>query len=102
MNNKTTPFILGVAGAAAVVALLVPAPASGVPESEIAAVAVLGLLALAAELLAFLMPKGMVGSIAAMPALAAMLISPSWYAIAAIAVVVGVAESVRKSEFQRA
>lgn len=102
MTNKTTPLILGVIGAAAAVALLIPAPASQFADREIAAVVVLGVLALAAELLAFLMPKGMVGSIAAMPALAAVLISPSWYAIAAIATVVGVSESIRKSEFQRA
>lgn len=100
--NRTTPLILGVAGAAAAAALLLPAPASGFPSREIAAVSVLGALALAAELLAFLMPKGVVGSIAAMPALAAVLLSPSWYAIAAIVVVVGVSESVRKSEFQKA
>jgi putative nucleotidyltransferase with HDIG domain len=102
MSNKPTPLILGVIGAAAAVALLIPAPASQFVEREIAAVVVLGVLALAAELLAFLMPKGMVGSIAAMPALAAVLISPSWYAVASIASVVGVAESIRKSEFQRA
>ena len=102
MGNKTTPLILAVAGAAAAFGLLVPAPASQFPSQELTAVTVLGVLALAAELLAFLMPKGVVGSIAAMPALAAIMVSPSWYAVAAAVVAVGIAESIRKSEFPKA
>jgi putative nucleotidyltransferase with HDIG domain len=102
MGNRATPFVLAVVGAAIASGMLLSAPASAFPERELTAVVVLAVLALAAELLAFLLPKGVVGSISAMPALAGVMISPSWYSVMAMAIVVGVAESIRKSEFPKA
>lgn len=102
MTNRQTPFFLAVVGAAIASAMMLQTPASSQPERELTAVVFIGVLALAAELLAFLMPRGVVGSISAMPALAGVMISPSWYSVVAIAVVVAVAESNRKSEFPKA
>jgi putative nucleotidyltransferase with HDIG domain len=100
MHSRATPLILGVVGAAISIALVVPsvAPASG----ELTAIAVLAALALVAELLSFILPQGIVGSVASMPLLAAMLISPSWQMIAAVAVLKAVVESVRRAEFHKA
>ena len=82
--------------------MLLQTPASSFPERELTAVVFLGVLALAAELLAFLMPRGVVGSLSAMPALAGVMISPSWYSVVAIVIVVAVVESNRKSDFPKA
>lgn len=102
ISNRTTPFFLAVVGAAIASGMVLRTPASSSPERELTAVVFLAALALAAELLAFLMPRGVVGSNSAMPALAAVMISPSWYAVAGMALVVAVAESNRKSDFPKA
>lgn len=102
MSNRTTPFFLGVIGAAIASGMFLRTPASAFPDRELTAVVFLGVLALAAELLAFLMPRGVVGSLSAMPALAGVMISPSWYSVMAMAIVIAVAESNRKSEFPKA
>lgn len=101
MHSRTTPLILGVIGAAISVALLLPSAASAT-GAELTAIAVLAALGLIAELLSFLLPQGIVGSIASMPLLAAVLISPSWQTIAAVAVLKAVVESFRRVEFQKA
>jgi putative nucleotidyltransferase with HDIG domain len=101
MHSRTTPLILGVVGAAISVALLLPT-AAAVGGAELTAIAVLAALALVAELLSFLLPQGIVGSIASMPMLAALLISPSWQTVAAVAVVKAVVESFRRAEFHKA
>ena len=101
MHNKTTPLILGVIGAAISVALLLPSAARGTHD-ELTAIVVLAVLALIAELLAFLLPQGITGSLASMPILAATLISPTWQTVAAIAVLKAVVETVRGSEFHKA
>lgn len=102
MSNRTTPYFLAVVGAAIGSGMLLRTPASSSPERELTAVVFLAVLALMAELLAFLMPRGVVGSNSAMPALAGVMISPSWYSVMAMAIVVAVAESNRKSEFPKA
>lgn len=102
MHNKTTPLILGVVGAAITVALLLPSAVTTGTHDELTAIVVLAALALIAELLAFLLPQGIVGSLASMPILAAILISPSWQTVASIAVLKAVVESVRRVEFHKA
>ena len=102
MTHRTTPFFLAVVGGAVASGMLLRTPASAFPEEELTAVVVLGVLALVAELLAFIMPRGVVGSNSAMPILAGVMISPSWYSVMSMVVVVGVAESNRKSEFPKA
>ncbi|HEX7937920.1 MAG TPA: hypothetical protein VF483_02945, partial [Gemmatimonadaceae bacterium] len=66
------------------------------------AVIVLGALALVAEMLMVMLPKGAHASIFSMPALAAIMISPSWQTIAVIASVKALVESVRRAEFEKA
>ena len=102
MHSKTTPLILGVVSAAIAVALLLPSVGAAGADGELTAIAVLAALALIAELLAFLLPQGVVGSIASMPILASILISPTWQTVAAIAVLKAVVESVRRAEFHKA
>jgi putative nucleotidyltransferase with HDIG domain len=102
MKNRTTPFIIAVAGAAATVAMLLPAASEATASKELTAIAVLVALALAAELLAYVMPAGTTAAISSMPALAAVLVSPTWHVVAAMALVKSVAESVRRADFDKA
>jgi putative nucleotidyltransferase with HDIG domain len=102
MNSRTTPFILAVIAGSAAVALSLPPVSASSANDEFMAIAVLSALALVAELLSFLMPKGVLGSIASMPALAAVLISPSWQAVLAIGGVKIVVEAVRRADFEKA
>lgn len=102
MKSRTTPFILAVVGAAIAVCLFLPPVSASAAQEEWTAIAVMAALALVAELLSFLLPRGVVGSIASMPALAALLIAPSWHAIAAIALIKAFAESVRRAELHKA
>jgi putative nucleotidyltransferase with HDIG domain len=102
MTQRSTPFILVVLAGAMTVALLLPPLSTSGRQEELTAIVVLAALAVLAELLSFLLPKGVVGSIGAMPILAATLISPSWSLVAAVAVVMMVAQVVRRSEFPKA
>jgi HD-GYP domain-containing protein (c-di-GMP phosphodiesterase class II) len=99
MKSRTTPFVLAIIGSAIGVALLLPS--SSGTSNEFTAVVILSALALIAELLAFLLPKGALASISSMPALAAVLISPSWQTVVAIACVKAFSESVRRAEFEK-
>ena len=102
MTQRTTPFILIVVAAAMTVAVLLPPISAGGRQEELTAIVVLCALAVVAELLSFLLPRGVVGSIAAMPILAGTLISPSWNTVAGIAVVMMITQVVRRSEFPKA
>src|SRR5438874_11944485 len=102
MKSRTTPFILGVIASSILVALLLPPVTGASANDEFMAIAVLCGFALIAELLSFLMPKGVLGSISSMPALAAVLVSPSWHAVVAIGAVKVVVESVRRADFEKA
>ncbi|HTF38599.1 MAG TPA: HD domain-containing phosphohydrolase [Blastocatellia bacterium] len=89
-------------GGALAVSLMLP-PVNGSSATEqFTAIVVLSTLALIAELLSFLLPKGALGSIASIPALAAVLISPSWHAIAAIGIVKAIVESARRAQLEKA
>jgi len=66
------------------------------------AVVVLAGLALVAEMLMFILPKEAHGSISSMPALAAVVVSPSWETIVAIAIVKALVESARRAPFEKA
>lgn len=102
MRKKTAPFIIAVVGTAIWVSLLVPAPSAATAHAEFTAIVVLSALVLAAELLSYLLPKGAHASISSMPALAAVLISPSWHAVAAITIVKTFVESARRPELEKA
>jgi len=102
MKSKTTPYILAVIAAALLVFKnLEPIGLANVHQ-ETTAVFVLAALALVAEMLMFILPKGAHGSISSIPALAAVLVSPSWQAVAAIAAVKTLVEAVRRVEFEKA
>ncbi len=58
-----------------------------VPSEAVAAVSLLAGLAVVAELLAFLLPRGAHGSIAFIPYLAAVLVAPSWVTVGAVVAV---------------
>src|SRR5687768_15126982 len=102
MKNKTTPFILAIAVAAVYVSSLLPPARGSVTDAELLGVIVLASLTLVAELLAFLLPKGALASISSMPALAAILVSPSWEAVVAIATVKALSEAVRRAPLEKA
>ena len=102
MKSRTTPLILSVLGGAIAVSLMLPPVSGSTATEQLTAIVVLSTLALVAELLSFLLPKGALGSIASIPALAAVLISPTWHAIAAIGIVKAVVESARRAQFERA
>ncbi|MEX2152033.1 MAG: HD domain-containing phosphohydrolase [Gemmatimonadaceae bacterium] len=69
---------------------------------QIAAIVVLCVLALIADLLLFLLPQGASGSISFIPTLCAILIVPSWYTVIGMAVEKAIAESARRAEFDKA
>jgi putative nucleotidyltransferase with HDIG domain len=100
--KRTTPLILAVIAGAISVSLLLPSVSASSASDEFMAIAVLSGLALVAELLSFLMPKGVLGSISSMPGLAIILISPSWQAVLAIGGIKVVVESVRRADFEKA
>jgi hypothetical protein len=102
MKSKTTPFILAIVACAVFITLQLPAARGSVTDPELLGVIVLASLTLVAELLAFLLPNGAKASISSMPALAAILVSPSWHTIVAIATVKALSETVRRAELQKA
>jgi len=102
MKNRTTPFIIAVGGAAIATAMFLPPPSVATATQEVSAIAVLVALALAAELLAYVMPGGATAAISSMPALAAVLISPTWHVVVAMGLVKSLVESVRRAEFDKA
>jgi putative nucleotidyltransferase with HDIG domain len=93
-NSRTSPLIL--------VLLVLRAQSPSVSSQALVAVVILAALALVAEFLAFLLPRGARGSISFIPALAAVLVAPYWVTVAAIALVKVLVESSRKIEFEKA
>jgi putative nucleotidyltransferase with HDIG domain len=87
MRRSTELFValICVAAAASAVAVYVIEPR--VPENTVLPLALLGSLALMAELLAFLLSRSAVGSIAFIPYLAAVLVVPNWIALATVTAV---------------
>ncbi|HEU4996830.1 MAG TPA: HD-GYP domain-containing protein [Gemmatimonadaceae bacterium] len=102
MKSRTTLFVLAIVGCAFVVPFWLPPLSASAAQEEGIAIVVLAALALVAEMLSFLLPKGATGSISSMPALAAVLISPTWQGVLAIAVVKALVESLRRAEFLKA
>jgi putative nucleotidyltransferase with HDIG domain len=64
----------------------------GITSEAVAAVSLLSGLAIVAELLAFMLPRAARGSVAFIPYLAAVLIAPSWFTVAAVVSVKAVTE----------
>src|SRR5688500_667161 len=102
MRNRTTPFTLGVLAAAIAVTLLLRAAAALIRPEQATAILVLCAFALVGDLLLFLMPQGAMGSIAIIPNLCAILVVPSWYTVAGMAIQKAIAESARRAEPEKA
>lgn len=71
---------------------------AGMPSDHYGTLATLACLALTAELLAFVLPRGARGSLAFIPYVATVLLVPSFYALIAVALVKTVAEIAGKRE----
>jgi putative nucleotidyltransferase with HDIG domain len=80
-------FACGIALLALLAGLAVALDSPPLPPDGVAAVILLGGLAIVAEMLAFLLPHGARGSIAFIPYLASVLIAPHWGAVLAIVLV---------------
>ena len=100
-NRRTGPLVLGVLTLSIAILLVLRAQAAETSSESLLAVAVLSGLALVAEFLAFLLPRGARGSISFIPALAAVLVAPYWTAVVAIALVKTLVEVARKVEFEK-
>jgi HD-GYP domain-containing protein (c-di-GMP phosphodiesterase class II) len=93
---------MAVLGGAIAVTLLIAVRQPILNSEQHTAIIILCVMALVAELLVFLLPKGAHGSISFIPALSAVLIAPSWYTVAGIAAVKAISESTRRAEFDKA
>jgi putative nucleotidyltransferase with HDIG domain len=102
MKSRTTPFVLAVMAAAFWVLSTLEAIGDHGAREQITAIAVLGALALMAEMLGFVLPKGANASISSMPGLAIVLVSPTWHSVVALAGVRAIVESIRRSDFEKA
>jgi putative nucleotidyltransferase with HDIG domain len=93
---------MAVVGAAIAVAEVLRTRATTPHSDDFTAIVVLCAFALVGDLLLFLLPKGASGTIAFIPTLCAILIVPSWYTVAAMAIEKAIAESARRAEFEKA
>ena len=98
MKRRTAPFVIFVALLATTIAFLLPSADQHTAASQLTGVVVLFALALVAELLVFSLPKGAGASPSSTPALAAVLISPTWQVVVAVALVKAFVEMLRKAE----
>ena len=102
MRSRTTPFVLVVLAAAMAVTFRLHLIDVPIQSEQITAIVVLCTFALVADLLLFLLPQGAVGSISFIPTLCAVLVVPSWYTVAGMAIERAIAESARRAEFEKA
>src|SRR5438309_1975700 len=102
MRKRTTPFVLVVLGAAIAVTLRLRSIDVAIQPEQTTAIVVLCTFALVADLLLFLLPQGAFGSISFIPTLCAVLVVPSWYTVAGLAMERAIAESARRADFEKA
>src|SRR5690349_25037704 len=98
MNRKLLLCYTTILGAATVSAITLYARDPRLTSTELFAVLLLSVLAIIAELLAFVLPNSARGSIAFIPYLACALVVPSWATVMAVATVKAAVETVRKSK----
>jgi putative nucleotidyltransferase with HDIG domain len=94
-------YVAVICGASLISALALYSATPGIPTGAIATLAMLGCLAITAELLAFVLPRGARGSVAFIPYMASVLLVPSFAALVTIAIVKSIAEIAGKRETQR-
>jgi putative nucleotidyltransferase with HDIG domain len=90
-----------ICGASLVSAAALYIATPGIPTSGVATLVTLGCLALTAELLAFVLPRGARGSVAFIPYMATVLLVPNFGALLTITVVKSIAELAGRREAQR-
>jgi putative nucleotidyltransferase with HDIG domain len=98
---RVRAYVATICGASLISAFALYRMTPGIPTSAIATLATLGFLALTAELLAFVLPRGARGSVAFIPYMATVLLVPSFAALATIAAVKTLAEIAGKRDSQR-
>jgi putative nucleotidyltransferase with HDIG domain len=99
---RTNVFIQLTVLLAAALATCVWTYAPPEPGFQLATVVTLGLLALTAELMGFLLPRGATGSISFIPYMTALMLVPNFAALLAIGGAHAVAEVARRRGFRRA
>ena len=96
MNRRVWAFILGVGTAAVAAVCLLAAIGTHAGASDITSILFLVALGLAADLLAYKLPRQADASVAFIPFVAAALIAPTWTTAVAVAVTKLLAEVIRK------
>jgi putative nucleotidyltransferase with HDIG domain len=102
IKARTRVYVTSVAAVAVVIAALLALRAPEIPAAAWTGVVVLTALAVAADMLSFVLPQSARGSIAFIPFFALAVISPSWVTVAAIAVVRLLTEIASRREFTKA
>src|SRR5919197_186318 len=98
MNRKLLLYRVIVISAAVASTIALYARAPRYTADDLTAILLLSILAVVAELLAFVLPNSARGSIAFIPYLACALIVPSWATVVAVAVVKAVVETGRRTK----
>ncbi len=94
MRARYSDFVWATVAVAAAAAAFLIRSSGPMPDGGATAVAVLGALAIVAELLSYLMPHGVRGSLAFIPYLASVLVVPHWAALIPIIAITAVVQSV--------
>jgi putative nucleotidyltransferase with HDIG domain len=102
MRTRITPLIAAVLAGSFGVTLLLRDGGAAIQPEQVAAIAMLCSFALVGDLLLFLLPRGAAGSIAFIPMLCAVVVVPSWYTVAAIALQKAISETARRAELEKA
>lgn len=98
---RVRSYVGSICGVSLISAFALYQETPGIPTTAVATLATLGFLALTAELLAFVLPRGARGSVAFIPYMATVLLVPSFAALVTIAAVKTLAEIAGKRDRQR-
>src|SRR5438270_1623667 len=102
IRTRTKIYVSTIAAVATAMAVVLAVRAPTIPSAAWMGVVVLTALAVAADMLSFVLPQSARGSIAFIPFFALAVITPSWITVAAIAVVRLVTELGARREFVKA
>jgi putative nucleotidyltransferase with HDIG domain len=102
MRIRTSEYVTLIVLAAAMAASSLALWGAPPPPDSLEAVVLLGALALVAEVLGYLLPRGARGSLAFIPYLAAALIVPTWQTVVAAILVKALVEAHVRNAFEKA
>jgi hypothetical protein len=97
MNSRTALYNVGIGAVALAGVAALHAVAPAISRESLLAILLLSVLAVIAELLAYVLPNSARGSIAFIPYLACAVVIPSWGSVIAVMVVKSLVEAVRRS-----